>query len=59
VNSNESPGRKNPMSSPGSANRITNTPAAPRVASRLWGSRGFSTESLTGFEDERSFKLLP
>src|SRR5882762_3410997 len=38
VNSNESPGRKKPINKPVSANRMTNTPSAPRLDSTLCGS---------------------
>jgi hypothetical protein len=36
-NNNESPGRKNPMSIPFSANRITNTKAKPPMCSIFSG----------------------
>lgn len=41
VNRSESPGRKNPISNPVSANRTTNTPAAPRLESHDVALNGF------------------
>src|SRR3954453_12852177 len=46
VNSRESPGRKNPTSSPVSAKMISSRPISPKVFSRCWVSRKAGAASI-------------